>query len=93
MICINGKGWQSTQIERTLEDGPHYSETFQLDGGVALLSRGESFGATLDNFENLLARGIQLDVSQRVTQAKEAGCVGKKVHRLQFVEVPNHQIA
>ena len=82
MICINGKGWQSTQIERTLEDGPHYSETFQLDGGVTLLRRGESFGATLGDFENFLARGIQLNVSQRVAQAEEAGCVSKKVYGL-----------
>ena len=43
MIRINLEGRQATQIEGALQNRPYNSQTLQLNGGVALLSGGESF--------------------------------------------------
>ena len=93
MISEDCKSWQTLQIEWTLKHSPYDGETLQLNCRVALLRRGEPFGATLYDLENFFARGIQLHVSQRIAQTEEAGCVGEKINGLWFIDMPDDQVA
>ena len=46
--------------------GPDYGEAFQLDGGIALLGRGQSFRPTVHNLEVLRTCRIDVDVPECV---------------------------
>ena len=53
VVCIDGELGQPVEVKGALDYGPDYGEAFQLDGGIAVLGRGQAFRPTVHNLEVL----------------------------------------